>query len=306
MKKEAMTSFDVKAVIDELQESLRGGRIRNIYQLGGKLFLIRVAPGPVDLMLELERRIHSTRFKFEAPLKPSNFCTELRKHLKNSIIEDVSQHEFERIVVLRVKSKEGMLSLIAEIFKRGNMILVDEEDLIVTAYYFAELRDRKILRRSPLVYPPSTGIHPRLLEVGHLRVALEKDPSMPVEKAVARVVPYPRTYLDEALLTAGIRKDVAASQLRDEDLESILSAVKGLFEKHTPGSYTPCIVRDEHGEAVDVVPVPLTFHRNMQLQFFERFNEAADEYFKESYLEAVRDSYAGRLTVELDRIRRIL
>ncbi|MEM3109242.1 MAG: NFACT family protein, partial [Candidatus Bathyarchaeia archaeon] len=71
-------------------------------------------------------------------------------------------------------------------------------------------------------------------------------------------------------------------------------------------SYTPCIVRDEHGEAVDVVPIPLNLHKGMQLQYFERFNEAADEYFKESYLEGLRSSYAGKLTVELDRMRRIL
>ncbi|MEM2865067.1 MAG: ribosome rescue protein RqcH [Candidatus Bathyarchaeia archaeon] len=306
MKKEAMTSFDVKAVVDELQVVLQGRRIRNIYQLGGKLFLIRVSPGPIDLILELERRIHSTRFKFEAPLKPSNLCMELRKHLRNSVIEDFLQHEFERIVVLKVKSKEGLLSLIAEIFKRGNMILADEEGLIITAYYFAELKDRRIFRGSPLVYPPSTGIHPRSLEIGHLKAALEKDPSAPVGRAIAGVIPYPRTYLDEALSTAGIHRDKTASQVGDEELKSILSAVKGLFEKHSIDSYTPCIVRDEHGEAVDVVPIPLNLHKGMQLQYFERFNEAADEYFKESYLEGLRSSYAGKLTVELDRMRRIL
>lgn len=301
-----MTSFDVKAVIDELRVDLQGKRFKNIYQLGGKLFLIRVAPGPIDLILELEKRIHSTRFKFEAPLRPSNFCMELRKHLRNSIIDDVLQHEFERIIVLNVKSKTGLLSLVAEIFKRGNMILVDEGRTIITAQYFAELRDRKILRGVPFSYPPSTGIHPKLLEIKHLKTVLERDPSMPVGKAISRVIPYPRTYLDEALSGAGIDKGRAASQLRGEELESILFNVKELFETHTLDSYTPCIVRNERGESVDVVPIPLSFHRDMQLQYFEKFNEAADEYFKESYLEAVKGSVTEGLTLELDRVKRIL
>jgi len=304
LKKNAMTSFDVKAVVDELSGELQGRRIRNLYQLEGKLFLIRVSP--IDLILELERRVHSTRFKFEAPLKPSNFCMELRKHLRNGIVEDVLQHEFERIIVLKVKSKTGLLSLISEIFRRGNMILIDEEDKIITAYYFAELKDRKVLRGLPFTYPPSTGVHPRLLELDHLKAALKRDPSAPVEKAFSGVIPYPRTYLDEALLEAGVDKGRAASQLGDEELESILSAVKGLFEKHTLDSYNPCIARDEQGEAVDVVPLPLSFHRDMQLQYFESFNEAADEYFKESYLEAVEGSYIEGRNVELDRVKRIL
>lgn len=306
LKKNAMTSFDIKAVVDELREELQGKRIRNIYQLKEKLFLIRATPGPIDLILELERRAHSTRFKFEAPLKPSNFCMELRKHLRNGVIEDILQHEFERIMLLKVKAKTGLLRLVAEIFKRGNMILVDEGNNIITAYYFAELKDRRISRGERLVYPPSTGVHPSLLGIDHLKAAVKMHPSNSVEKAIAGVIPYPRTYLGEVFLEAGVSKDKVASQLKDGELAAILSAVKGLFERHTLGAYTPCIVRDRNGEAVDLAPIPLSIHRGMQLEYFERFNEAADEYFKESYLGTIQDSQAQRLAAEVDRLKRIL
>ena len=54
LKKTVMSSFDIKAVLDEFQNLLREKRIKNVYQLRNKLFLIKVTPGHFDLLIELE------------------------------------------------------------------------------------------------------------------------------------------------------------------------------------------------------------------------------------------------------------
>ncbi len=306
LKKTVMSSFDIKCVLDELQNLFKEKRIKNIYQLRGNLFLIKVTPGQLDLLIELERRIHLTKYKLTPPLKPPNFCMELRKHLRNGIIQDISQHEFERIVILDIKTKQGVKYLTVEIFKRGNMILLDNKYKIITAFYFAELRDRTIKRGETFKYPPSTGIHPSLLTTQHIEDIIREAPRITFEKALSKILPYPRIYIQEALVDADIDGEKEINAYNDEMTNNILPYIKDIYNKHVSTEYKAAIIYNKEGEKVDVTPTPLKIYEQMISQKFTNFNEAVDEYFKDFYIESLQKPQINKLISEKERLLRII
>ena len=45
----------------------------------------------------------------------------LRKYLKNGVISEISQHEFERTVKIEIQTGKGKFKLIAEFFGEGTL-----------------------------------------------------------------------------------------------------------------------------------------------------------------------------------------
>ncbi len=75
----------------------------------------------------------------------------LRKHLGGGFIDAIEQHQFDRIVKIRI----GDYTLIGELFRRGgNIILVDSENKIVAALRYEEYKDRAIKPKAEYKFPP--------------------------------------------------------------------------------------------------------------------------------------------------------
>jgi predicted ribosome quality control (RQC) complex YloA/Tae2 family protein len=104
--KDVMSSLDISAVTLEMADGLIGKRIDNIYHIIPRTFLIRFRPESIWLLIEVEKRIHLTKFKYPTPPKPSIFCMTLRKHLLGGKLEKIEQEEFDRIVNLNISSRK--------------------------------------------------------------------------------------------------------------------------------------------------------------------------------------------------------
>ena len=55
----------------------------------------------------------------------------------------IDQFEFERIVTVSFRTKEGLLKLVVELFGEGKVILTNEKNMILQALFFKRMRDRK-------------------------------------------------------------------------------------------------------------------------------------------------------------------
>ena len=84
----------------------------------------------------------------------------LRRYLRGAWVFGIEQFEFERIVTLSFRTKEGVLKLVVELFGDGNFILTNERNVILHAFFFKRMRDRNILRNEVLVFPPPSGKNP--------------------------------------------------------------------------------------------------------------------------------------------------
>ncbi len=130
--------FFTRAIVSELTSLLVGGRISKIHQpfKNEIVMIVRAARKNYKLLISAHpsyARMQVTEDTFENPQEPPMFCMILRKHLEGAIIEDISQVEMDRIIILKIKGRDELgdiryKKLIIEIMGRhSNIILVDEE-----------------------------------------------------------------------------------------------------------------------------------------------------------------------------------
>ncbi len=148
-----LSSFDIKACVSELKE-LEGGKVEKIYHHPPDEIRIRIYAGrKVDLVIEAGRRIHLTKFPKQAPRFPSAFAMLLRKHLEGARIKKIEQYDFDRVVVIEFERFGEIRRLVAELFSKGNVVLLNEENRVIMPlkhtlkvgelYRFPEQREKR-------------------------------------------------------------------------------------------------------------------------------------------------------------------
>ncbi len=303
-----LTSFDLAAIVFELREQLKDAHIQNIYQLKERILLLKLrqrSRPSLNLLIEPGRRIHITSYLLKKPPQPPTFCMALRKHLRNGVITEICQREFDRIVAITVKTREGEFRLISEFFGDGNIILVDPQGTTRQALTFKRMRDRNILRGEPFKQAPPSGKDPRTLTRSDLP-HLARFNNLEVVKALTRYLSISGMYAEEILLRANISKHQKCSSLKRHDFDKIFRALTDILSYLEPGKLEPCIIVDTDEEAVDRVPFHLRQYENYECKQFESFNEALDEYYAKTVVESRIEDAAQEVKQKIDKQRRIL
>lgn len=133
-------SFDglfTRAMVNELSQTINGGRINKIHQPSKNEIIITVRANGRNHKLLLSvhpsyARVQLTNEPYENPTEPPMFCMLLRKHLEGFILENIYQEGLDRIIVFDIKGRNeiGDVSykqLIVEIMGRhSNIILIDK------------------------------------------------------------------------------------------------------------------------------------------------------------------------------------
>lgn len=281
--KKAMSNVDVAAVVDELQEKLVGGFVGKSYQLSPDRVVISFqspGSGKLDLLLEAGRRIHLTEKPREAPKMPPQFPTMLRSRLSGGRVAAVRQHGFDRMAEIEIERGDDRYVLIAEIFPKGNVLLLDAGGRIVLPLRPLAFRDRKLLAGETYQYREDQ-LDPRTVSRNDLAFILASSDSELV-RTLVRGLNMGGTYAEEVCLRAGINKTEPAHALVGEEIDRLhraLGEVFGLVEAY------PHIVAD--GERiVDVVPAPLAVYDGLERREFGSFSEALDEFFSSEETDA--------------------
>ena len=160
------------ALVNELQDTLKGGKIEKIYQpLKDELFFqINSNREKHTLFISSNSgnpRVYITKEKSQNPVNPSPFCMLLRKHLIGGRINEIKQHGSDRVIEFHIVSSNELAvteskKLIIEIMgKHSNIILVDAESgQIIDAIKHVHpdmSRERQILPKLEYSYPPNQG-----------------------------------------------------------------------------------------------------------------------------------------------------
>lgn len=131
----AFDGLFTKAMTHELQQ-LVSGRISKIHQPNSQEIVLHIRAGGKNSRLLISihpsySRIHVTNEAIDNPSEPPMFCMLLRKHIEGGFISSISQLDMDRVIILRVESKneigdEMVRELHIEIMGRhSNVILVD-------------------------------------------------------------------------------------------------------------------------------------------------------------------------------------
>ena len=279
--KEEMSSVDIRYVVRELQWLL-GSRVDKVYHDGDEIRIkLRTKEGRADLILQAGKRFHLTSYVKEAPKSPSSFTMLLRKHLSGGFIDSIEQHQFDRIVKIRV----GDYTLIGELFRKGNIVLVDSENRIVAALRYEEYKDRAIKPKAEYRFPPARE-NPLEVSFERFLELMRENEELELVRALARKLNMGGLYAEEISIRAGFEKTTPVKELSDEDLRKVYEAMMKTFNDEP----RPNIVFKD-GNMHDVVPIELRVYDGLEKKYFKTFSEALDEYF-------------GRLTIEKAKIER--
>jgi Predicted RNA-binding protein homologous to eukaryotic snRNP len=134
-------SFDgmfTHAMVNELNQNLRGGRISKIQQPFANELILTVRSNRKNRQLLLSAhpsyaRVQITNQPFANPAKPSTFVMSLRKYITSAIVEDFRQLNNDRVVLIDLSAKNELgdihgYTLIIEIMARhSNIFLINKE-----------------------------------------------------------------------------------------------------------------------------------------------------------------------------------
>ena len=307
--KESLSSVDIAVIVRELQEELIGARVEKVYQIGReeiRLKLHQKNRGSIDLVIEAGKRIHITRYRREAPRVPSNFAMLLRKHLGGGWIVGIQQFEFDRIVELRVNSREGELGLIAELLPRGNILLVDARGEILHPFRRMSFSAREIKPHARYESPPSR-VNPMRMTAEELKLICNTS-DRDVVRTLALDLGLGGVYAEEVCERACIDRHRRASELEDAEVQTVWDTIQEVLKPVMTGEGLRPHIVIENGERVDVLPFELCRYRDSDAEkiFFPSFNDAVDEFFTERIVERVEAAAQNERESRIARYERIL
>ena len=243
----SMSNVDIYTISDELNKLLSGARVDKSFQPTNDIVVVRFhvpGTGRVDLVMQCGSRIHTSQYPLDNPTIPPSFPMLLRKRIKGAHVESIKQHNFDRVVEIKVK-KDKYYTIIVEIFDKGNIILLDEDNNIIQPLKRKQLSSRDISSKREYQFPEERGINPIEITHDELKELFENGDSDIVRTLAMNGLGslYSEEILKRANETVEIEKTTPTAELNDEQIAGIYNALKNLFDDLKEGSIKPQIVK---------------------------------------------------------------
>lgn len=286
-----MSNVDIYTVSDELNNLLSGARVDKSFQPTNDIVVMRFhvpGTGRVDLVMQCGSRIHTTQYPLENPTTPPSFPMLLRKRIKGAHVESITQHNFDRVIKIRVK-KDKYYTIIVELFDKGNIILLDDENNIIQPLKRKQLSERDISSKREYVFPKERGINPIEVTKEELSELFKNADSDAVRTLAMNGLGslYAEEIIQRANNTVEIDKNTPTSQLSDKQIAEIHNSMQELFDNLKDGSIKPQIVKKDSKE--DVVPLDLIKYDDFEKTFYNDFNEACDEFYSKKVNSTIKN-----------------
>lgn len=287
----SMSNVDIYTVSDELNNLLSGARVDKSFQPTNDIVVMRFhvpGTGRVDLVMQCGSRIHTTQYPLENPTTPPSFPMLLRKRIKGAHVESITQHNFDRVIKIRVK-KDKYYTIIVELFDKGNIILLDDENNIIQPLKRKQLSERDISSKREYVFPKERGIHPIEVTKEELSELFKNADSDAVRTLAMNGLGslYAEEIIQRANNTVEIDKNTPTPQLSDKQIAEIHNSMQELFDNLKDGSIKPQIVKKDSKE--DVVPLDLIKYDDFEKTFYNDFNEACDEFYSKKVNSTIKN-----------------
>ena len=276
-----MSNVDIYTISKELDNLLSGARVDKSFQPTKDIVVMRFhvpGTGRIDLLMQCGSRIHTSQYPLENPLNPPTFPMLLRKRIKGAHVESVSQHNFDRIVKIKVK-KDKYYTIIVELFDKGNIILLDDENNIILPLKRIQQTDRDISSKKEYVFPKEKILNPLTISEDEFK-KIFKESDSDIVRTLARNglgSLYAEEIIERANEIIEVDKNTPNNEITEEQLNGLYKGWINLFDNLKDESIKPQIVKNNSKE--DVVPINLVKYTDYEKTFYETFNEACDEFY---------------------------
>jgi predicted ribosome quality control (RQC) complex YloA/Tae2 family protein len=274
--KEGMSSFDIAAMVNELQ-CLIGGRIDKAFQLAREKLLLRIRipeKGRKDLIIVVGKWLYLASQSQETPKTPTSFAMLLRKHLSNGKITKIEQHGFDRIIIFHVEKAENF-QLICEIFHEGNVVLVQEGKIIQPLIPKSWSR-REIRAHREYLFPPARYNFKTLDIKGFEEIlgSSKKD----IVRTLALDVNLGGQYAEELCLLSEIDKGKKANELSKDEVNKTFESMRQLLLSLNQAKGGFIIFEDSMPK--DLTPFPLKTYESNEVEKFNMLSNAIEKYLE--------------------------
>jgi len=227
--RDQMSSFDIARMALDIN-ALAGARCRKMYQPHYEQVVLRLNPKGVakrDLVIVRGQRVYFSQRDRPMPTQPPQFAMLLRKHLSNARLTGASQLGFDRILVLEFDTKDGRRDLVIEMFRNGNVILLDDQGVIIQPLTHVTYETRTIKRGEPYVAPPEP-MDPRTWNQIQLRDVLQES-DRDLAHTLAGKMSLGGAYAHNLCELAEMEPTQNASEI--EDVEQLYDAFQSMIEQ---------------------------------------------------------------------------
>lgn len=283
-----MSNVDIHRMVNELNKELINTRIDKAYQPDVdtiRIKLRKAGEGRKDLVIQAGVRIHLTNYPQPNPTIPPNFPMLLRKHLSGGSITSIEQHNFDRIIKIKVQKKEEY-TILVELFSKGNIILLDKDNNIISPLKHKTWHDRKITAHEEYKYPSEKGININNCRFEDLKTVINTS-----DRDITRTLAtngLGGLYAEEVISYTSINKEKLAKELTDDEITQLNNAINELFNKIETNPQ-PQIILDENDKNKDLVPITLNKYSQFKSKSFETFNMAADEFYSKKIVSDIKN-----------------
>lgn len=307
MKKNAqLSSFDILVLVNELQKSIVGSFINKVYQPTKSDLIIRlnVPTDGSNLLLGAKESQNNSKPKYQqidlviklgkyfyaaskgnntettSDVTPGSYAMLLRKHLKNGKINDIHQHEFDRIIMLEIQKKE-MYQLVIELFGDGNVILLKDkkiiQPLLPQTWSFRTLR-----AGSEYKFPPAR-VNPRIIENNEFNELISTS-NKDLVRTLIMDLSLPGKYAEEICHRLALDKNKKTSQLTVEELDKIFDCIRTIFQNVETEPEALLIYNDEKmTELLEVKPIRLALNNQLYSKKMESYNSAVEHFYNPKF-----------------------
>ena len=268
--KDVMSGLDLRAITSELQ-AMVGAHCRKCYQPHYEQVVLRLRTkegGNTDLVLVRGKRIYTSKRDRPMPQSPAPFAMVLRKSLSNARLKVIEQIGFDRVLKFVFEKGHGMLHIYVEVFRDGNIILTDENDVIIQPLTHKSYADR-VLKKGIVYTPPPAATNPYDLNFDSFCELMNNS-----DRKLGRTLGGGLN-LGGALATAVCMdaKHDAESEIKDTDLQKVWDSLQNLLQ----GDWKGHLFLKEGG-IEQAWPLVLSTLKDSERKDFPTMSEAVDEW----------------------------
>lgn len=245
-----LSGFEVLGLLKEIEVSLAGTYVNNIYRFGAsQLFRFRRSSAEDIWLVVSPKKGMWISKRVAERADTTEFTTGLRRELGRSRFVGAGQVDLDRIFELEFEGRERR-KLVLELMPPGNIVVTDLQNRVVLAQREFRASSRRTVRGGAYTPPAQSRVSPSGVDAASVGSMLREEKT--VGNSIGRHVALPRKYVAECLRRLGLEDGSPSSSLMGREQE-VVSTLHGMTEdaRERP---RPCICETFRGEEIFIFP----------------------------------------------------
>ena len=243
-----LSSIELFKIISVLNKEIESDNLylNNVYQVMNDSYLFRlhqVGKSKKYVMVNPKIGIWESKYDIEKD-ESTGYVTSLRRNLLRARLIKFEQPPGERICIMHFETKKGKRKVICEFFREGNIIVVDENNKILSCLRKLKVRHREIFPGSIYEFPPLKATSIENFQKKDLENIYEND--LEIAKWIGRNYSLSKKYIEEILERISIDKEKECNKLSSNEIKKLENEILELVKVVKSHDLSVWIAKDEN------------------------------------------------------------